>query len=400
MKILLVNTLYPPDIVGGAEKSCKLLVDALRSGGTEVAVAALHPGAESRTDIVDGARVHRLPLDNGYWPFDPATLHSAAARLAWHLRDTWNHRAAARLAALIGRERPDVVHTNNLTGFSVAAWQSARRAGLPIVHTLRDYSLLCRRATLFRRGRNCQRRCADCTLLSLPALASSGMPDVVVSNSRFVLDRHRACGYFKGVPGDVIFNIMDELPTPVTRPRSDGPLTFGFIGKIDQDKGIEVVLRAVSRLEGPNWRLVVAGRGADGYVARLKRDHPDSRIEWIGFAKSADFYEQVDVVVVSSIWNEPLPRVMLEAMAHGRAVIASEAGGNVEIMNFTDLVGSYPADDVDALAALMRKALQHFPRSSRAPDGKALAQFAPAHVAGRYLAAYESARAGRHSKGG
>lgn len=398
MKVLLVNTLYPPDIVGGAEKSCKLLVDALRGGGTEVAVAALHPGEESRTDVVDGSRVHRLPLDNHYWPFDPATPHSAASRLAWHLRDAWNPRAATRLAAVIDRERPDVVHTNNLTGFSVAAWRTARRAGLPIVHTLRDYSLLCRRATLFRRGRNCGRRCADCTLLSLPAFASSALPDVVVSNSRFVLDRHRSCGYFKGVPGDVIFNIMDELPKPVPRPRNGGPLTFGFIGKIDEDKGIEVVLGAVSRLSRPAWRLVVAGRGVDGYVARLKRDHPDPRIDWIGFANSADFYAQVDIVVVSSIWNEPLPRVMLEAMAYGRAVIASEAGGNVEIMNFTDLVGSYRADDVSALAALMQKALQDSPRGSRAPDGKALAQFAPAHVAGRYLAAYESARAGHDLK--
>src|SRR5205807_1521843 len=55
------------------------------------------------------------------------------------------------LRRAIADARPDLVHTNNLPGISSAVWESARQAGVPIVHTLHDYHLLCPRTTLVRR---------------------------------------------------------------------------------------------------------------------------------------------------------------------------------------------------------------------------------------------------------
>ena len=54
--------------------------------------------------------------------------------------------------------RPDVVHTHNLPGISTGIWETCRRLGRPVVHTLHDYQLLCPRTSLMRtNGEPCPR---------------------------------------------------------------------------------------------------------------------------------------------------------------------------------------------------------------------------------------------------
>ena len=181
MRVLLVNTLYPPTVVGGAELSVALLARALVAHGVEVAVATLHGKGETREDLVDGVRVHALPLRNLYWPFEAGARRGW--RGVWHGLDSFNPRAVRDLSRIIKREKPDLVHTNNLTGFSAAVWLAAWRRGLPIVHTLRDYYLLCPRTTMYRRGRTCQATCAACTAYAWPRQLLSHLPSTVVGIS-------------------------------------------------------------------------------------------------------------------------------------------------------------------------------------------------------------------------
>jgi len=125
--------------LGGAEKSVKLLCEGVVRAGVEVVVVSLHPGEGTIVETLNGVKVYRLPIDNVYWPFDPKR-RSPLAKMQWHLRDVWNHAARLRFSRSQGR-KADVVHTNNLTGFSVSLWSELRAQSLPIVHTLRDYSL-------------------------------------------------------------------------------------------------------------------------------------------------------------------------------------------------------------------------------------------------------------------
>src|SRR5580692_5674595 len=113
MKVLVVNTLYPPYVVGGAEKSVNLLCEALARTGIEVVVVSLYPGQASLVETINGVKVYRLQLDNVYWAFDQKD-HSPLLKMQWHLRDIWNNCARARLSVIFDNERPDVVHTNNL----------------------------------------------------------------------------------------------------------------------------------------------------------------------------------------------------------------------------------------------------------------------------------------------
>lgn len=396
MKILIVNTLYPPSTVGGAERSVALLARAAARRGHAVHVASLH-AADAAIEERDGdVTVHRLPLRNLYWPFDAERNESRQRRLVWHVRDRRNPAATRDLVALIDRIRPDVLHTNNLQGFSTEIWAEAKRRGIRIVHTLRDYSLLCARASLYRAGHDCVRRCVDCKLLTGRKKDNSVLVDAVASNSQYVIDTHRRHGYFSATDARVIFNIADvrSAPTPAAVPEQGG-LTFGFIGRVEPEKGIEVVLAAFARLERPDWQLVVAGAGKGSYVAELRARYPDPRIRWLGFVNADDFYAGVDVVIISSTWPEPLPRTMIDCLARGKAVIYSDAGGTPEIGHLAPLGAIYAKDDAAALADRLTVALDAADdwRAVRGVAPEVLEAFSESRVVGNYLAFYEGAAA-------
>src|SRR5580693_6450239 len=148
MKILVISTLYPPHVIGGAEKAAAMLAEAMVDKGLDVVVISLHPEAEERVEERNGVRVYRLPLDNFYWPFNRAKKPGALSRIAWHVREMWNRKAARRIGRILDIEVPDVVHTHNISGFSVAAWREVKRRNIHLVHTLHDYYLMCSRYSL------------------------------------------------------------------------------------------------------------------------------------------------------------------------------------------------------------------------------------------------------------
>jgi glycosyltransferase involved in cell wall biosynthesis len=389
LKILIVNTLYPPDIMGGAEVSVSLLAEAFMRNGHHVAVVSLQKAGDVSVGDRNGIRTYRVQIDNAYWPFGQDRKPPRLDRLRWHLRDTWNRRAAKRFGAILDSEQPDVVHTNNLTGFSVSLWAEAKRRNIRIVHTLRDYSLICKRSTLFSKGATCDQRCLSCSTMTMPHLYASRMVDAVVSNSQYVLDRHLKLGFFPNVPHRVIYNIADSSVRPAP-PSSDADMTFGFIGRIEPEKGIDVVLKAVSLLPEQGWQLKIAGKGLEAYERELRGRYDNPKIKWLGFVKPAEFYSTVDICLISSVWPEPLPRTLIESINAGRATICSTAGGIPEISHFSKTLGSYEPSDFRGLAELMKQAISEAPKWKTAfpPRPEFSASFTPEAVTRQYLDVY------------
>ncbi|MEG8037852.1 glycosyltransferase family 4 protein [Sphingomonas sp. LR60] len=394
MKVLIVNTLYPPHRIGGAEKSVALLAEALVRAGDEVTVATLDDIAAPIIEMRNGVTVHRLPIDNIYWPYDPdAPARPKLKRLHWHARNRWNRAAAHRLGTLLDAVRPDVVHCNVITGFGPAIWRAIKRRKLPLVQTLRDYGAMCTRSALFRNGATCTTRCRECRLLTAPAKLLSATVDQLVSNSDYVIRRHHAEGYFPDVPARRIFNIvpLDEQPRDPRPP--DAPFVFGFIGRIEAEKGIDVVLEAATRVWRDGWRLRIAGVGAPDYVAALKARYPDPRIEWLGFLPAGDFYRAIDTVLIASVWPEPLPRTLIEALSYGLSAICAEAGGIPEIADLAAHAITYQPTDIDALATAMETALADAARwrAGGLSDPNALGRFGEDRIVTEYRAAYADA---------
>lgn len=361
MKILIISSLYPPHIIGGAEKAAAELAEAMVNRGHVVAVVTLHPGTSEIVEDRNGVRVYRVPIDNFYWPFGRQKKPSPLVRFAWHLREIRNHVAARRVGKILDAEKPDVVNSHNVCGFSLAAWREVKRRNVRLVHTMHDCYLLCSRSVLFRNGSNCERRCLDCLALTFNRRALSRLPDSLVSVSQYTLQKHLTLGYFEGVPATVIYNLHRTTGSPLQQAHNDRTvshdLVFGFIGRVEEEKGIETLLAATGQLKQPNWKLKVAGKGLDSYVQRLSERFSDARIEWLGFANAADFYSSVDVIIIPSLLNEALPYVCVESLHAGKSLICALSGGIPEIARLSNIVEFFPAGNAIALAEKMNLAL-------------------------------------------
>lgn len=335
MKILMVATNYDAPVGGGGQKSLRTLVDALVLEGHDVVVAALahdEPGIKE----VNGVKVHYLPVRNIFRPVD-SVQRAAPARILYHTLDVFNPWAEADIRKICREERPDIVHTHVITGLSVSVWKAARSLGIPLVHTLRDQYLLCARSTLFRNGKQCIKRCTDCRIFRARHQAWSNYPTGVIGISRFILDGHLQRGYFAETPvKEVIYNAREKSALGIDEGLGAGEqrssVRFGYIGTLAPSKGVELLLQAFNTLAMPDAQLWIAGTGNGVYDSYLHQKYASEKVKFLGRVKQKEFFPYVDVVVVPSMWDEPLGMVVAEAFAFGKPVIGARRGGIVEMI--------------------------------------------------------------------
>jgi glycosyltransferase involved in cell wall biosynthesis len=153
----------------------------------------------------------------------------------------------------------------------------------------------------------------------------------VVGLSRAVLDRHVRAGYFEGAETAIIGSPVADLPDPPAQRSARDPITFGYIGRLSREKGVELLIDAYAATRRDSAHFVIAGRGDPEYERQLRR-RSQSVAEFTGWIAPEDFYSRVDVVVVPSLWREPFGRVVVEAWRYGRPVITTTGGGPEELV--------------------------------------------------------------------
>lgn len=326
MKILYINSLYSPFIEGGAEISLQLIVEGLQSKGYEVAVLSLMPEDGLKEEQVNGVKVYRAGLKNHYWPYTkqrPGKLQ----RLSWHLKDRYNGAMRLYVREVIRREKPDVVSCHNLAGWSVAVWDEIHRAGIPVIQVLHDMYLACANSNMFKGDHPCDSQCLSCRLLRSQHPKKSDQVSAVVGISQSILNRFTQLGYFQKAEKKVIHNTRSIPTPPARRNRKAGePLKIGYLGTLSKIKGIEWLIEQFQSLD-INATLSIGGRGQADYESHLKAISTKPSIDFLGQMNSNDFYAMIDVLVVPSLWQEPLGMVAIEALAHHLPVIAHKVGG-------------------------------------------------------------------------
>ena len=336
MKILIANTLYFPDEPGGAEISTRLLAEGLVRAGIEVCVVCATGTGADRVDDVNGVKVYRLRSVNLYWPH-VREKHGRVAKLIWHAIDVYNVIMSRKLSSIIAREKPDVISTSNLSCLSVDIWRLARNAGVPIVHTARDYYLMCPTAIMFSHAKPCERQCGVCSVYAQPKRVASARVAAAVGVSRFVLQKHLESGYFsRATRTAVIYNACesneDSTSAQRTRRYQGGPVRLGLLGRVSREKGLEVLLEQLLADNTLQWTLAVGGHADADYLQSIKAKYDDPRVEYLGRVNPDEFFDGIDILVVPSIWNEPFGRVTVEAYSHGVPVVGANTGGIPEVI--------------------------------------------------------------------
>lgn len=359
MRILHLSTLYPPHIVGGAERSVSMLAERQVEHGHRVAAACLTPGAAVREERA-GVSVYRMPHGNDFWMEDWPN-HSPRAREWAKFKQQANFSIERRFAEVIEDFAPDIVNTHSMVDISTRVWHAAHRRKVPIVHTLRDFDLLCAASSMYREETGpCTHRHLKCRVLTFTKQFDQRLVDGLTAVGGEVLQRHLSLGFFQHVPPErrrVIWNTAQVAGARAgtrTAPPPDQPFTFGYLGRISPEKGVDVLLRALRRLPPSGWGLKVAGVASDRMeeIHRLADGLP---VEFLGFIQPKALFDRIDVLVAPSLWAEPLGRSVLEAYMVGVPVIGSDTGGIAELI--ADPAWLCPPGDEEALAARIAEKL-------------------------------------------
>jgi glycosyltransferase involved in cell wall biosynthesis len=130
------------------------------------------------------------------------------------------------------------------------------------------------------------------------------------------------------------------------------PINLGLLGQLSPHKGHDDAIEAL-RILGSGYRLVIAGKGDDGYVAKLKERSRGLAVDFAGFVSLPDFFERIDVLLVPS-WEEPFGLVLLEGMASGIPVVSTAAGGPLDIIRSGVEGILVPPRNANALAEAVR----------------------------------------------
>ncbi len=366
MKILQLAQFIPP-LAGGEERHVWNLARCLAGRGHEVTLLGFANEGDSPAGATEseGVRLVRVRTTASRLPAlysDPSRPH------ALPLPDPAVSRA---IRHELSTARFDVVHAHNWIVNS--ALGPVSRAGVPLVMTLHDYSHICatKRLMEFERHRcpgPSPKRCLPCAsahygaangivtlaanawsaprrarrLAEVAAVSSAVADAVAVPAGRWLHDaRLNARVIPNFIPDEIV---VDEIAP--TKP--DAPLLF--VGDLSYDKGIPVLLEAYARLDSPP-PLLLAGRLGTGEAW----DFPPGAI-WKGEIPHHEvvaLLRSARAVVVPSVWADPCPTVVLEAMAAGRPVVAAASGGIVDMVIDGQTGYLVPPGDAAALAGAL-----------------------------------------------
>ena len=153
----------------------------------------------------------------------------------------------------------------------------------------------------------------------------------------------------------VICNGVDVVEPASSSTRTDGIVRIGVVSRLEEAKGVDLVVRALADV--PGAELVIAGDGP----ARSALEHLASelgvadRVTFRGWVHpTGECYCDLDVYVIAS-HSEVLSMSVLEAMQRGLPVVATDVGGLREAVNDGVTGFVVPPDDVPALAAALRR---------------------------------------------
>ena len=407
MHVIVANKIYPPIMAGGAELIVSYLCEELAARGHRVTVVSTC-GPEMEPYPVEhrnGVESIRFFPSNLYWNFarglkpraegGHSRLTAAAAGLRtarWHLKDAWNRDAGRRLAAIFDEATPDLLHTHLLDGMSASVWRAAKRRGLPVIHTAHDYHLLCPRAFLLSRSwRVCTHPTMVCQAYRGWHLYTSRDVDMFVSPSKFLLDLHVDAG-LRSRQTAVVANGV-PLPTVKRSPRNGPRNRFLMLSRLTVEKGVRVVLEAISRLS-PELDVSIAFAGGgpleDEVSAAAERD---PRIRKLGFVKNEAKHEALawaDHLILPSLWYENAPTVIVEAAVNGLTLIGSRIGGIPEFVQEGKTGLLFTPGDPDSLVSAMHRAMADTEMAEALPEcGAVIAkEHSVARMADAYLGHY------------
>jgi phosphatidylinositol alpha-mannosyltransferase len=264
---------------------------------------------------------------------------------------------AGQVRRFLAQGRFDIVHCHGIFPPDISYW-AATASSAPVVVTFHTYRerIPKRLPKLFR------------TLW--PGLGNRVQRRIAVSEAC----RRYSAAWFPG-PYDVIPNGVDVTRFQPGAPAPEsmrGGTAILFVGRLDERKGLEVLIRAMGQVGGQiaDARLVVVGSGPLGERCRKLAAELGitDRVIFAGRVPDAElpgYYANCTVFCSPALGGEAMGIVLIEAMAAGKPVVASAIAGYNEVIRDGVDGCLFPAGDAEALAASLTGLLRSEPARDR-----------------------------------
>lgn len=292
-----------------------------------------------------GHQVIRYIRDN-----DEIDDYSLSQKISLFHNNIWSRKSYEDVAAILSKERPDIVHAHNIKPLiSPSVIYAAKKFNLPFVWTLHNYPLVCVQGAFLRNNRSCM-LCAKCKSQILGLFF--GCYSRPASTAVYFWNKvHRLLGTWKqqnlffvvltqymkkiiqeaGIPGDRIFIKGNTIyPDPGFRTETEDYAVF--VGRPVEHKGILVLLEAI---RGIDFKIkIIGGSPLLSFLQkRAKEEHLS--VDFLGALSHEETIRQIKkarFLVLPSLHIEGFPLVIVEAFACGVPVITSRLGPLPELV--------------------------------------------------------------------
>jgi glycosyltransferase involved in cell wall biosynthesis len=362
MRILVITNLYPPYYVGGYELGCRDVVDGLKARSHQVGVLASSYGLGKPQ--CDGEVYRWMEADLSRKNYSRLEYGARHVR-----REIKNVKALRRLCALF---KPDVVYIWNLANVSLSVVHTAQQLGLPTCYYVFDNWL-----SIWEKGDRWYHwwsEAANQPLQRFGKQALSRFLDEIGLRTRVAFSDMKhvqfASRYLKQVALKTGKPVADArvIPWGIDINRypyqevSRSPRRLLYTGQIVPHKGVHTIIEAlgiiVQKHRKESVRLtLVGGTTIPDYEARVRRLVSslglESHVHFTGFLPRESLpsvYQEHDILLFPSIWDEPFGIVLLEAMSSGLAAVGTATGGSSEILQDEVNALVFPKESAEACA--------------------------------------------------
>jgi len=309
------------ELYSGAERVQDLLAAGLKEHGFDVGFACIKPDKFPERRAYQDAPIHLVPM-----------------------RSRLDIACGMRLAGIVRQGGYRIVHTHTPRAALVGRIASAL-ANTPMIHHVHSPTA--------RDTENAGRNRLNTLMERISLTGVARLIPVSRSLAEYVVS--------EGFSSRIVRSVANGVPTPAPlqpRPLPGPQWVIGSVALFRPRKGIEVLLEALSILfkSGRNIRLRAVGpfetedyqQKIHGLAQHLGVAH---LIDWIGFTRDVNAeFRHMDVFVLPSLFGEGMPMVILEAMATGIPVVASEVEGIPEVLDHGATGLIVPPSNPEALA--------------------------------------------------
>ncbi|MDD6824948.1 MAG: glycosyltransferase family 4 protein [Oscillospiraceae bacterium] len=368
MKILLINKfLYRR---GGSETYNFALAEALEAKGHEVIYFAMQDEKNIETKY-SKYFVSNVDYNNGY---------SLVSKINAVASFFYSKEAARKIEELIIAEKPDIAHIGlihrQLT-FSVV--DVLKKYNIPMVMTMHDLIFACPNYTMLSHGENCE-RCVSgssmnclrrrCVKDSAPKSLLAALEKDYLIKKGFYNDIDlyiTECEMYKElfikskVTKSEIICKTNFLPVNQEYLFNDDYKDYVlYFGRFTKEKGIITLLDAHQKLNCKHKLILIGAGPFEEEIRRYIDNHSITNVEMPGAVYGQEMEKIIEgakVIIMPSEWYENCPYALLQSMAKGKIVIASNIGGLPELVSNGDTGYLFEPADSDSLVRALKQVM-------------------------------------------